>query len=90
MIKARLKDIYTKEIVPALCQEMGYRNVMAAPKITKVVVNMGVGEAIQNPKVLDFACKDLSKITGQKPVVTRAKNQLPALNCGREWQLDAG
>ena len=76
MIKARLKDIYTKEIVPALCQEMGYRNVMAAPKITKVVVNMGVGEAIQNPKVLDFACKDLSKITGQKPVVTRAKKSI--------------
>lgn len=73
---AILKEKYKKEIIPALCQEHHYKNVMQAPQITKIVVNMGVGEALQNPKVLDFACKDLAEISGQKPIITYAKKSI--------------
>jgi large subunit ribosomal protein L5 len=76
MVMAQLKEKYDKEIKPALCQEFQYKNIMQAPKVTKIIINMGVGEAIQNPKVLDFACENLAQITGQKPVVTRAKKSI--------------
>jgi large subunit ribosomal protein L5 len=73
---ARLKDRYLKEIRPALVQEFGYRNAMQAPRLEKVVVNMGLGEAISNGKILDASVEQLSAITGQKPVVTRARKSI--------------
>lgn len=70
---ARLKERYQKEIIPALLKEFNYKTVMQVPRITKIVVNMGLGEAVQNIKVIDSAVEELSIITGQRPVVTRAK-----------------
>jgi len=72
----RLLEKYRAEVVPALQKEFGYENLMAVPKITKVVINMGLGEAIQNPKSLDHAVGDLTKIAGQKPVITKAKKSI--------------
>ncbi|MGI6712051.1 MAG: 50S ribosomal protein L5 [Bacillota bacterium] len=74
----RLKEKYLKEIRPALKERFNYKNVMEIPKLEKVIVNMGLGEAIQNPKALDAAVTDLTAITGQKPVVTRAKKSIAA------------
>jgi large subunit ribosomal protein L5 len=73
---SRLKDRYDKEVAPALKKEFGYKNVMAIPKIQKVVVNMGLGEATQNAKIVDTGVDELARITGQKPVVTRAKKSI--------------
>ena len=70
---ARLKDIYEKEVVAKMTQEFSYRNRMQVPRIHKVVVNMGLGEALQNPKILESAVKEMTAITGQKPVVTKAR-----------------
>ncbi|MFS8629575.1 MAG: 50S ribosomal protein L5, partial [Bacillales bacterium] len=67
---ARLLEKYRKEVVPALMQKFNYKNVMQVPRIEKVVINMGVGEASHNPKLLDGAVNDLMAITGQKPVIT--------------------
>ncbi|TGE33079.1 50S ribosomal protein L5 [Desulfosporosinus sp. Sb-LF] len=75
---ARLKDRYLNEIAPALQQKFAYANVMQIPKIDKIVLNMGVGEAVQNSKAIDSAVGDLMKITGQKPIVTRAKKSISA------------
>ncbi len=75
---ARLKDKYRKEIAPAIAKEFGIENVMAIPKIEKVVVNMGMGEAIANSKILDTAVEELRSVTGQKPVVTKAKKSIAA------------
>jgi large subunit ribosomal protein L5 len=72
----RLLEKYRAEVVPALQKEFGYENLMAVPKITKVVINMGLGESIQNPKSLDHAVGDLTKIVGQKPVITKAKKSI--------------
>ena len=73
---ARLREKYQQEVVPALRKEFGYTSVMAVPKITKVVVNMGLGEATQNAKIVDTGADELGRITGQKPVVTRAKKSI--------------
>jgi large subunit ribosomal protein L5 len=73
---ARLKERYLKEIRPALVQEFGYENAMEAPRLDKVVVNMGLGEAISNGKILDASVEQLSVITGQRPVVTRARKSI--------------
>jgi large subunit ribosomal protein L5 len=73
---SRLKDRYAKDVVPALKKEFGYKNVMAIPKIEKVVVNMGLGEATQNAKIVDTGVDELARVTGQKPVVTRAKKSI--------------
>ena len=73
---SRLRERYEKEAVPGLKKEFGYGNVMAIPKITKVVVNMGLGEATQNAKIVDTGADELARITGQKPVVTRAKKSI--------------
>jgi large subunit ribosomal protein L5 len=73
---SRLKDSYRKEVVPALMKEFGYRNVMEAPRLRKIVVNVGVGEALQNAKALDHTVQDISTITGQRPIVTRAKKSI--------------
>ena len=72
----RLKERYQKEIVPALVKEFGYRNIMAVPRLCKIVINMGLGEAIQNAKLLDSASQELGAITGQKPVTTRARKSI--------------
>ena len=73
---ARLRDKYKNEIAPAIAKEFGIENSMAIPKIEKIVVNMGVGEAISNAKILDTAVEELRSITGQKPVVTKAKKSI--------------
>ena len=73
---SRLKETYKSEIVDAMTKKFGYKNVMEVPKLDKIVINMGVGEAKDNAKVLDAAISDLTTIAGQKPVVTRAKNSI--------------
>lgn len=73
---ARLKEKYKQEIVPALMKKFEYKNVMQAPKLEKIVINVGVGEAIQNVKLLDSAMSDLTSITGQKPAIRRAKKAI--------------
>jgi large subunit ribosomal protein L5 len=72
----RLKDRYRKEVVPALMEEFGYRNVMEVPRLQKIVVNVGLGEALQDVKALDAAARDIATITGQKPIITRAKKSI--------------
>lgn len=72
----RIKEKYDKEVVPALMEKFGYKNIMEVPKLDKIVINMGVGEAKENPKALESAVSDLTLITGQKPVVTRAKKSV--------------
>ena len=73
---ARLKQRYEKEVRPALMREFGFKNLMQTPRVDKVVVNMGLGEAIQNGKILDASLEQLSAITGQKPVVTKARKSI--------------
>ena len=73
---SRLKDRYQNEVVPALRKEFGYANPMAVPRLTKVVVNMGLGEATQNAKIVDTGADELSRIAGQKAVTTRAKKSI--------------
>jgi len=73
---SRVKERYLKEVMPALMKEFGYKNVMAVPKITKVVLNMGLGEATQNVKIVDVAQDELGRIAGQKPVVRRARKSI--------------
>ena len=80
----RLQEKYKNEVVPELTKKFGYKNIMQLPKIEKVIINMGVGEAVGNPKALDAAVSDLTIIAGQKPVLTRAKKSLAA------WKLREG
>jgi large subunit ribosomal protein L5 len=75
---SRLRELYKTEGVPALMKRFGYRNVMAVPRLVKINVNMGLGEAIANAKVLDVAAEELAAITGQRPVVTKAKKSIAA------------
>src|ERR1051325_3343664 len=75
---ARMKERYRSETVPAMMKEFDYKNVMQVPRLDKVVINMGVGTAIQDPKTLDAAVRDMTAITGQKPVITRAKRSIAA------------
>ncbi|MCX6587394.1 MAG: 50S ribosomal protein L5 [Acidobacteria bacterium] len=77
-MKARLREHYLKNVVPALKKEFGYTNVMAVPKIEKISVNVGLGEATSNPKIMDGAVNELASITGQRPVVTKAKKSIAA------------
>jgi large subunit ribosomal protein L5 len=72
----RLKDKYREEVVPGMVKDFGYSNLHEVPRITKVVVNIGLGEALQNAKALERATEDLAKITGQRPVITRAKKSI--------------
>jgi large subunit ribosomal protein L5 len=71
-----LKEVYTNECVPALKEEFGYTNAMEIPKIEKIVLNMGLGEAVQNPKIVEGAAEELTKIAGQKAVITKAKKSI--------------
>ena len=75
---ARLRDRYKEEVVPSLTSEFGYKNPYQVPKLEKIVLNIGLGEAVANGRALDAAVNDLSTITGQKPVVTRAKKSIAA------------
>jgi len=75
-MKARLKEHYLKNVVPAMTKEFGYSNHMAVPKIEKISVNIGLGEATQNPKLMDGAVNELGAITGQRPVITKAKKSI--------------
>ncbi len=77
---ARLKEYYQKEVVPAMVKEFSYKNIMAVPKLSKIIVNMGVGEAKADFKILEKAMKELSLITGQKPKMTRAKKSIASFN----------
>ena len=73
---ARLKEFYQKEVIQGLVSEFGYKNINEVPKITKIVVNMGLGEAVQDVKIIDKAVQELTSITGQKPVVTKARKSI--------------
>ena len=75
---ARLKEHYAKKVVPALSQEFGYKNVMAVPRLEKISINIGLGEATQNAKLMDGAANELGAIAGQKPIVTKAKKSIAA------------
>lgn len=77
-MKSRLRELYEKEVIPKLQEEFGYKNKMAVPRLEKIVINMGVGEATQNIKALDSAMHDLSLITGQWPSIRRAKKSISA------------
>jgi large subunit ribosomal protein L5 len=81
---ARLKEVYKKEIVPALTAQFGYKSTMEVPRISKIVLNMGVGEAVSDKKILDNAMGDLTKLSGQKPVVTKSKKSIAA------WKIRTG
>ena len=89
MAKSRLHERYEKEIAPALQKELGVKNPMAVPRVHKIVINMGVGEATQNAKVLDPAVNELGQITGQKPVVTRAKKSIAAFKVRENQAIGA-
>ena len=73
---AKLKEVYQEKAVPALMKRFNYKNRMEVPKLEKIVINMGLGEAIQNIKILDSAAQEISQITGQKPVITKAKKSI--------------
>jgi len=73
---SRLRERYRKDVIPALMKRFGYKNPMAVPKLSKVIVNIGLGEASQNIKLLDVAAQELGQITGQKPIITRAKKSI--------------
>ena len=75
-MNARMKEKYVSDVVPALRKEFGYKNIMAVPRLRKIVVNMGLGEATQNAKIVDTGADELGRVTGQKPVVTRAKKSI--------------
>jgi len=81
---ARLKEIYNKEIAPALTKQFGYTSPMQVPRITKIVLNMGVGEAVADKKILENAVGDMQKLSGQKPVITKAKKSIAV------WKIRTG
>jgi large subunit ribosomal protein L5 len=81
---ARLKEVYKKEIVPALVKQFGYKSTMEVPRLSKIVLNMGVGEAVSDKKILDNAVGDMTKISGQKPVLTKAKKSIAV------WKIRTG
>lgn len=86
---ARMKDRFLNEITPALMQKFNYTTVMQVPKIEKVVINMGVGEAVSNSKVLDVAVADMQLISGQKPVITRAKKSIAGFKLRENMPIGA-
>src|SRR5260370_11600058 len=77
-VDARLRHVYKDRVIPALVKEFGYKNVMGVPKVEKVAINIGLGEATQNAKLMDGAVNELSAIAGQKPVITKAKKSIAA------------
>src|SRR5579884_154615 len=89
MAEARLRQHYKKNVVQALTKEFGYKNVMAVPKVEKVAINIGLGEATQNPKLMDGAVNELGAIAGQKPVVTKAKKSIAAFKLREGMSIGA-
>mgnify|MGYP006276500281 CR=1 FL=1 len=84
---ARLQDYYRQSVVPQLVEKFGYHTVMQVPRIVKVTLNMGVGEAVSDKKVLEFAVSDLIKISGQKPVVTKARKSIAGFKIREGWPI---
>ncbi|MFD1218030.1 MULTISPECIES: 50S ribosomal protein L5 [Microbulbifer] len=84
---ARLKELYTSELAPKLKDELGVENVMAVPRITKITINMGVGEAIGDKKVLEHAVSDMTAITGQKPIITKARKSIAGFKIRDGWPI---
>src|ERR1700758_4391684 len=84
---ARLKEHYAKKVIPALTKEFSYKNVMAVPKIEKISVNIGLGEATQNPKLMDGAVNELAQIAGQRPVVTKARKSIAAFKLREKMSI---
>lgn len=84
---ANLQEVYKKEVVPQLLKEFGYKNVMEVPRITKITLNMGVGEAVGDKKVLEHATADMAKIAGQKPVVTLARKSIAGFKIREQWPI---
>jgi large subunit ribosomal protein L5 len=85
----RLKDKYRKEVVPALTKEFGYKNTMAVPRVDKIVVNMGLGEATSNAKLVEVGADEIARITGQKPVTRRAKKSIAAFKVRKGMPIAA-
>jgi len=88
-MSARLREHYDKRVIPALKKEFGYKNVMAVPKVQKISVNIGLGEATQNPKLMDGAVNELGQIAGQKPIVTKAKKSIAAFKLREGMSIGA-
>lgn len=86
---SRLKERYVKDVVPELTKEFGYKNIMAVPRITKIVVNMGLGEGTQNGKIVDTGAEELGKITGQKAAITRAKKSIAQFKVRQNMPIGA-
>src|SRR5690625_2142291 len=84
---ARLKEKYRSELVPKLKEELGLANVMEVPKITKITINMGVGEAVGDKMILDHDVSDLEKISGQKPIVTKARKSIAGFKIRDGWPI---
>jgi large subunit ribosomal protein L5 len=84
---ARLQEHYRKNVVPALQKKFGYRNVMQVPKLVKITLNMGVGEAMADKKVIENAVSDMTKISGQKPLVTRARKSIANFKVRQNWPI---
>ena len=84
---ARLKQFYSEKVVPQLLQEQGYQNVMEVPRITKITLNMGVGEATGDKKVLEHALSDMTKIAGQKPISTKARKSVAGFKIREGWPI---
>lgn len=84
---SRMKELYQQNVVPALMKRFNYRNVMEVPKLEKVVVNMGLGEAIQNVKILDSAAQEMTAITGQKPVITKGKKSIAQFKLRKDMPI---
>jgi len=84
---ARLEDYYKKKVVPQLIEKFGYKNIMEVPKLSKITLNMGVGEAVGNKKVMEHATADMAKIAGQKPIVTLAKKSVAGFKIRDGWPV---
>ncbi len=84
---ARLEDYYKEKVVPKLIEKFGYKNIMEVPKLSKITLNMGVGEAVGNKKVLEHATDDMAKIAGQKPIVTKAKKSVAGFKIRDGWPI---
>ena len=87
MEMARLKEFYNSEVVDSLMKKFGYKSVMQVPRIKKITLNMGVGEAVGDKKVMNFALEDMTRIAGQKPVVTLAKKSIAGFKIREEWPI---
>ncbi|MBA4697663.1 MAG: 50S ribosomal protein L5 [Legionella sp.] len=84
---ARLKELYKKDVVPALMKKFSYDSIMQVPKIVKITLNMGVGEAVADKKIMNFAVADLTAIAGQKPIITKAKKSLASFKIREGWPV---